>query len=107
MFVRRVRRLRRVLTTVLFLLLLAGSLVVTLALAQLSAAPAVRADLIPPPTCPKECPTTTAKRADGGGLPPICCPHHDASIPAKRADGLPPIPPVGPGLAQDTVAVVN
>jgi len=72
MFVHAVRRVRRVLVTVLLLLLVAGSLVVAGALLRLSAAPAVRADGGEPvPLCyPKPCSTTPATRADGSGLPP-------------------------------------
>jgi len=72
MFVYAVRRVRRVLVTVLLLLLVAGSLVVAGGLLRLSAAPAVRADGgESPPLCyPKPCPTTTAKRATVIGLPP-------------------------------------
>jgi len=88
MLARCVHRSRNVVSTFVLLLLvgllLVGFLVFTVGSASLSSTHSLRADGFPPPTCPKECPTTTAKRAD-----------------------LPPIPPVGPGLAQDSVAVVN
>ena len=91
MLARCVHRSRNVVSAFVLLLLvgllLVGFLVLTVGSASLS--------------------STHSFRADGGGLPPICCPNHDASIPAMRADGLPPIPPVGPGLAQSSMAVVD
>ena len=109
MLARCVHRSRNVVSTFVLLLLvgllLVGFLVLTVGSANLSSihslhadgsglppipsasTPAMRADGLPPILCPPECPTTTATRADGGGLPPI--------------------PSVGPGLATETMAVVN
>jgi len=87
MLARCVHRSRNVVCAFVLLLLvgllLVGILALTVGSASLSSTHSFRATVI--------------------GLPPI----PSASIPAKRADGLPPIPPVGPGLAQESVALIN